>query len=320
VLIAVFTFVFVLLVVLGIYWVFAHGPELRARRDLEQRLKGDEPKRPRRLRLAKNPSGPGIGTDGQAPASIVAEALLPLQRFIDQSGIRLPASAFLMFTVWAGGLAFVALGMLTHVVLVSAVGGGLAAFVPYLWIRRARQKRLLKFEEQFPEAVDLIARALRAGHAFPTGLGMVAAEIEAPVGAEFKLLYDQQNYGLSLPEALRQFAARVPVLDARFFATAVLTQRETGGNLSGVLDNLSAVMRERFKVKRQVRVISAHGRMSAAVLSGLPPVLAIAMFVISPQNMQLLFTDPLGHNMIAGAVFLQVVGMLVIRRIVNIEY
>src|SRR4029079_19478136 len=110
-------------------------------------------------------------------------------------------------------------------------------------------------EEQFPEAVDLIARALRAGHALPTAIGMVAAEIPNPVGAEFKKLYDQQNFGMSLPDSLRAFADRVPILDARFFVTAVLTQRESGGNLAGVLDNLASVIRERFKVKRQVRVI-----------------------------------------------------------------
>ena len=125
----------------------------------------------------------------------------------------------------------------------------------------------------FPEAIDLIARALRAGHALTTGLGMVADEIPAPVGQEFRRLYDEQNFGMSLPEAMRAMARRVPVLDARFFVTAVLTQREAGGNLSEVLDNLASVMRERFKMKRQVRVASAHGRISAWVLSCMPPAL-----------------------------------------------
>ncbi len=134
-------------------------------------------------------------------------------------------------------------------------------------MRYKRTKRLQTFEEQFPEAIDLIARALRAGHALTTGLGMVADEIPAPVGEEFRRLYDEQNFGMSLPEAMRAMARRVPVLDARFFVTAVLTQREAGGNLSEVLDNLASVMRERFKMKRQVRVASAHGRMSAWILS-----------------------------------------------------
>jgi tight adherence protein B len=177
-----------------------------------------------------------------------------------------------------------------------------------------------KFEEQFPEAIDLIARALRAGHAFPTGLSMVADELGDPVGPEFKLLYDRQNFGMPLPDALRSFAARVPLIDARFFVTAVLTQREAGGNLSGVLDNLSAVIRERFKVKRQVSVISAHGRITAAILSGLPPVVAAAQFVMVPDNARLLVTDPLGQMMLMGAVGLWGIGMLWIRKVIRIEY
>jgi tight adherence protein B len=177
-----------------------------------------------------------------------------------------------------------------------------------------------KFEEQFPEAIDLIARALRAGHAFPTGLQMVADEIGAPVGPEFKLLYDRQNYGMPLADALRAFARRIPVLDAKFFVTAVLTQRETGGNLSGVLDNLSSVIRERFKVKRQVRVVSAHGRMTAAILTALPPFVALAQGYIAPENFRTLITEPLGVKMIALAVTLQLIGMYVISRIVKVEY
>ena len=151
-----------------------------------------------------------------------------------------------------------------------------------MFVRYKRTKRLQLFEEQFPEAIDLIARALRAGHAFTTGLGIAAEEMPAPVGTEFKRVYDQQNFGMSMPEALRAMARRVPVLDARFFVTAVLTQRESGGNLAEVLDNLSSVMRDRFKVKRQIRVVSAHGRISGWVLSLVPPVLAGVLFLLQP--------------------------------------
>jgi tight adherence protein B len=149
---------------------------------------------------------------------------------------------------------------------------------------------------------------------------MVAGEVPDPVGTEFKKLYDQQNFGMSLPDAMRAFATRVPILDARFFVTAVLTQRESGGNLAGVLDNLSAVIRERFKVKRQVRVISAHGRITAAILSAMPPVLAAFLSVIAPDGMRMLITDPLGVRMIVGAIVLQVIGMFVMRKIVNVEF
>ncbi len=147
-----------------------------------------------------------------------------------------------------------------------------------------------------------------------------AEEIPAPVGEEFKRLYDQQNFGMSLPDALHGFAARIPLIDARFFATAVLTQRETGGNLGEVLDNLAAVIRERFRVKRQVRVLTAHGRITGWILAGFPPALAAAMFVIAPAHMTLLITDPLGVQMIVGALTLQIIGTLIIRKLVNIPY
>jgi tight adherence protein B len=183
-----------------------------------------------------------------------------------------------------------------------------------------RAVRLRKFEEQFPEALDLLARALRAGHSFTTGIEMVADEMPKPLGPEFALLYDQQNYGMALSDALGDFARRIPVLDARFFVTAVKIQRESGGNLSEVLDNLASVMRDRFRTKRQMRVVSAHGRITGWILVGLPPVLGTALMIINPQQRELMFGDPLGQQMLIGAIVLQVIGTLVIRRIVNIEY
>ena len=178
----------------------------------------------------------------------------------------------------------------------------------------------MKFEEQFPEAIDLLSRALRAGHAFTTGLSMVAEEMPEPVGTEFRLAYDRQNFGMPLPEALKSLGERVPLLDARFFVTAVLTQREAGGNLAEVLDNLARVIRDRFKVKRQVRVITAHARITGWVLALLPPSLGVALTLLSPEHMGLLWTDPIGIKMVVVAIVLQVVGTLLIRKLVNIEY
>ena len=149
---------------------------------------------------------------------------------------------------------------------------------------------------------------------------MVADEVADPTGAEFRLVYDQQNYGMPLPDALKAFAKRVPLLDARFFITAVLTQREAGGNLAEVLDNLAGLIRERSRVKRQVRVASAHGRMTGWVLSLMPPALAGMMFVIAPEHMKVFLEDPLGVRMIIVALVLQVIGTVAIRRIVNVEF
>jgi tight adherence protein B len=244
----------------------------------------------------------------------------PLQKFIQQSGMSLTVGAFILMTAVAVVAAYFLVVVFTHKPLFGLAAAPVAGLIPFLAVRRARNKRLLKFEEQFPEAIDLIARALRAGHALPTGLNMVADEMPDPVGIEFRTLYDEQNFGLTLPDALRNFATRVAVLDARFFVTAVMTQREAGGNLAEVLDNLSAVIRERFKIKRQVRVISAHGRITGWILAALPPSVAALSFVLSPSHLNTLLGDDLGIKMIEAAIVMQVTGTLIIRKIVNVEY
>jgi len=220
-------------------------------------------------------------------------------------------AALLAFMIAAEGMGSPLVG------LPLALGAG---YAPFAWVQYKRSRRLQKFEEQFPEAIDLLARALRAGHAFTTGLEMVGTEMEDPVGGEFRQMFDSQTFGMPVPDTLRTFAERTPLIDAKFFATAVLTQREAGGNLSEVLDNLSSVIRERFRVKRQVRVVTADKRVTGWVLCALPPSIAIALFILNPRQMMILTHDPLGVQMIALAVTLQIVGTLIIRKMVNIEY
>jgi tight adherence protein B len=194
-----------------------------------------------------------------------------------------------------------------------------AMFIPYAWLRRKRSSRLRRFEEQFPEALDLLSRAVRAGHAFQTAMGMVGDDLAAPVGPEFKKTFEQQNFGLPLRDALNQLTDRMPLLDVRFFVTAVLIQRETGGNLSEILDNLAHVVRERFKILRQVRVHTAHGRFTAYVLLALPAALAIALSFINPEHMQTLFREHMGQMMLLAAMVMQTVGFLWIKQVVKIE-
>lgn len=307
------TFVGVLALVVGVCWLLLLRPEAATQRVLEKRMRPPDTGKQRRLAIPKSEL-----RDASGPA-----LFRKLQTIVDQSGIASLNVPKLIFMCWMSGLvAAMAAWTLSpnpNPIVTGAVGV-VGMLPPYFWIKRKASSRMWKFEEQFPEAIDLIARALRAGHALPTGLSMVASELGEPVGPEFKLLYDRQNFGMPLPDALRSFGHRVPLLDARFFVTAVLTQRESGGNLSGVLDNLSSVIRERFKVKRQVKVISAHGRMTAAILMGLPPTLALAQAVLAPDNIAMLINDPLGQKMLIGAGVLQGLGMLVINKIVNIEY
>lgn len=239
--------------------------------------------------------------------------------WLEQSGVKISISGLLLACL----LCAVALGFLVALAMRMAAGwviGGAVGFaVPFLVLRVKRSRRLHKFEEEFPEALDLISRALKAGHAFATGLKMVADEMQEPVGPEFRKTFDEQNFGLPLKDALNSLTERMPLLDVRFFATAVLIQRETGGNLSEILENLASVVRERFKILRQVRVYTAHGRLTGYVLLALPAFLAIALSFINPEHMQLLFREHMGHVFIGVAIVLQIVGYLWIKQVVKIE-
>jgi tight adherence protein B len=239
---------------------------------------------------------------------------------VEQSGLKVTVGTIILASACLFLLVYLAVSYVTHMWLAALILAVLAGMAPFLFVSRARAKRILRFETLFPEAIDLITRALRAGHAFTTGLGMVAEELPEPIAGEFRLLYDRQNYGLPLDEALKDFGERIPLIDAKFFVTAVLTQREAGGNLSEVLDNLASVMRDRFEVKQQVRTKSAHGRLTGWILAGLPPALAFVFFIINPSHMRKMAEDPMGVQMIIVAVILQVIGTLIIRRIVDIEY
>lgn len=316
---AILTFVIALLITFGSYWLLVLRPEQAGRSAAFGRLQ----------RQDVSSVAPGVVLSPERLSSIpMLDALLsnrrglsaPLERYIAESGLPMTVGTLIVLTVVAGLVASVATWMLLRFWFISLVLGLVGASLPYLYVQRTRAARLKTFEEQFPEAIDLISRALRAGHALTTGLGMVSEEIPKPVGEEFRRLYDEQNFGMSLPEALRAMARRVPVLDARFFVTAVLTQRESGGNLSEVLDNLASVMRERFKLRRQISVVAAHGRISAWVLALLPPVMAGVLFFLSPNSMRILWEDPVGLQLVGAAMVLQIVGTLIIVRMVRIEY
>lgn len=238
---------------------------------------------------------------------------------IAQSGSHVSTSAVAIASILCGLLGALVAWAVVPFVAAPAVVGLLVGCVPLAVLRHRRTRRLKSFEEQFPEALDLLSRAIRAGHAFATAMGMVASEAPEPIGPEFKKTYDEQNFGLPMKEALGNLAARVPLLDVKFFVTAVLIQRETGGNLSEILENLATVVRERFKVLRQVRVHTAHGRFTGYVLVALPPALAIALMFINPEHMGLLFTEHMGHVMITIALVLEVIGIVWIKRVVKIE-
>lgn len=315
------TFILITVLVVGIYWVMMERPEAREQGELRKRLRaGSGPRGAARIDFVKEVEKL---SDLKALNAVLAHTSVvtgSLQRLIVQADVRMTVGGLLLVSACIFLGTWVIAARVTRLPWLGLALGALLAYVPIFIVKHKATKRLRMFEEQFPEAIDLIARALRAGHGFTSGLAIVAEEAPQPVAGEFRLLYDQQNFGMPIGDAMKAFAARIPLLDARFFVTAVMTQRESGGNLAEILGNLANVIRERFKVKRQVRVISAHGRITAWVLSGLPPCLAMAMMVAAPDHMMTLVTDPVGNYMIFAALFMQITGTLIIRKLVNIEY
>jgi len=240
-------------------------------------------------------------------------------RWIEQSGMKVSISGVLLVSVFFAAVFAFIVTMLTRSPFGIPAGAVIGFALPFMFLKFKRTRRLRAFEEMFPEALDLIARALKAGHAFATGLKMAADELSEPVGPEFRKTFDEQNFGLPLKDALENLTLRIPILDVRFFATAVLIQRETGGNLSEILENLAHVVRERFKILRQVRVYTAHGRLTGYVLLALPAVLAIALSFINPDHMNMLFRERMGQIMLMVALGMQTAGYLWIKQVVKIE-
>lgn len=242
-----------------------------------------------------------------------------LARLIEKSGVKTTPGAVVTISIAVGALAAILASMFIRAPFAPFAIGLIGLALPTLWLTHRKTARFKRFEEQFPEALDLLSRAIRAGHAFQTAMGMVADELPEPVGPEFKKTFDQQNFGLPLRDALNDLSVRINILDVRFFVTAVLIQRDTGGNLAEILDNLAHVVRERFKIQRQVRVHTAHGRFTGYVLLGLPAALAVALSFINPEHMHLLFSEHMGQQMLMGAVVMQTIGFFWIRKVIKIE-
>lgn len=204
-------------------------------------------------------------------------------------------------------------------VSVQVLAGLIAGIIPVLYVLKVRAKRLHKFEEQFPDSLEFVARSMRAGHAFSVSLEMLHREFQEPLSGEFRRTFDEHNLGLPLDHALLKLSKRIPLLDVHFFVSAVLLQKRTGGNLAEILDKLAYVIRERFKLRGKIRAISAHGRMTGIALTMIPVGVAVLMFYANPQYVSFFIEDEIGNYMIGAAIFFQLVGYAVIRKIVSIE-
>jgi tight adherence protein B len=267
-----------------------------------------------------------IQTQGKAP-SRVAQMLVDkyklgpkIMEYLEQAGLRwAPARlVHLCLVAFLIGVA-VAWMMLPIPQALDLVVGGVAGCGPLLYVAMKRRSRLRRFEELFPETLEFIGRSMRAGHAFSVSLEMIHREFQEPVAGEFRRTFEEHNLGLPIEVALQKLGKRVPSIDVHFFVSAVLLQKRTGGNLAEILDKLAYVIRERFKLRGRIRAVSAHGRMTATSLSCIPIAVAVLMFYTNPDYVKFFFTDEVGNIMLGAGVFLQIVGYLVMKKIVNIE-
>jgi tight adherence protein B len=242
-----------------------------------------------------------------------------LQRKLSQAEVSMRPGKFLLlsacFAATAGLLGILITRELLFA-LISAVAGG---FLLHTYVSFKRMRRFRRFEKMFPEAIDLLARAVRAGHAFTTALELIGNELAEPLSGEFRKTFEEQKFGMPVRDALINLAERVPTVDVKLFVTAICMQRETGGNLAEIMDKLSYIIRERFKILRQVRVFTAQGRLTMIILMSLPPFLIVVMQVVNPDFIRPLFHDPIGHMLIAAGIVMQTAGFFMIRKIIDIK-
>ncbi len=244
---------------------------------------------------------------------------LNLKMMFEQADVSFTVTKFLLVCVVSGTVGFVLPTLSGMPIKFAPIVSITFVFMPLLWLMMKRKSRLKKFAAQLPEALELVARALRAGHSLAAGMNLVASEMSAPIAKEFRRTFDEQNLGMPMEEALENLSDRVPNLDLKFFVTAVVLQRQTGGDLAEILDKIGRLIRERFKIYGQVQALTGEGRLSGIVLLALPPALFAAVFKMNPDYLMLLFTDDLGKKMLVGGLLMQLFGAIVIRKIVNIR-
>ena len=243
-----------------------------------------------------------------------------LDRFILQSGLDWTVSKLILTCTALAAIGYVVMAYgLHHASFISGLTSAFLAVMPLLYVNHQRSKRLIKFEKQLPEALDLMTRALRSGHAFSSALQMVGDEMADPIAGEFRIVHDEVNFGVALQQALTNLSERIPLTDLRYFIVSVLIQRESGGNLTEVLGNLSRLIRERLKLLSKVRVLSSEGRLSAWILGLMPFALAGAMNLVNHEFMSPLWNDPIGISIIQYMLILMFFGVLILRKIIKIR-
>jgi tight adherence protein B len=318
---AMITFALTLSMVLGSYWLLVVRPEAQTTGRLRKRIqiKADRPVGAGSIVKGSTAAGGQRGLFAAVTEWHRQYAVVAAGRLLESAGMRTDPRWLIGGTAIAFFIIETTLQVADAPWQARLAAAATTPLIPYFYIRRAAKQRLHQFEEMFPDAINLMSRALRAGHAVTTTLAMVAEEVPDPVRTEFRVLREQHNFGMPMTDVLRTFANRIPLIDVRFFATAVLTQRETGGNLAEVLDNLGNVMRERFRMRRQMKVLTAQARMTGWVLAALPLLLGVILFALRPDQMHEFLADPIGWRLFESAIVLEIIGALAIRKILEVD-
>ncbi|POR51689.1 tight adherence protein B [Paraburkholderia eburnea] len=315
----VLLFVAVVLAMEGAYiwWNSRHGPVARRVESRIRAISAGAPLDSERLSILKQRL-PGDSTPFER-ALMLLPRVRGIDHFLRQAGMQWSVARLVATCAVIPPVVF-SLALFTQApLLVIAMLALLSASLPVLYVRGRRARRLRQLERQLPEACDMLARALRSGHAFSLAIDMVGTEFAEPMGGEFRTTFDEINYGVSLNEALANLAMRVPIRDLRYFVIAVLIQRETGGNLAEVLDGITVLIRERFKLFDKVRVLSAEGRLSAWILGLLPFIVGTLMMFLNPGFLQVLWQDPMGLKMMVAALSSMAVGVIWMSRVVALR-
>ena len=242
-----------------------------------------------------------------------------LEAFLAQAGLKIKPGKFVLISAVLVLGMYVIILKIVDIPVAAAGVGAVSALLPVFFVGLKRKRRFQQFSKSFPEAIDLLVRAVRAGHAFTSGLEMISTELPDPVASEFRTTFEEHNYGLPLRDALWNLAERVPLMDVRFFVSALLIQKETGGNLAEILENLATVLRERFKIMGELRVRTAQGRLTAVILIALPPSLLAFLAFSNSEYVNVLFKDPFGIYLLLAAAGLQLIGSLLLWKIVSVE-
>jgi tight adherence protein B len=311
-------FIAVVLLIEGAFhgWNSSRGP---AARRIAKRLEGMSSNDSRQANISIRKRRVFSESSGLQMLLQRAPRVRKIDRLLEQSGLKLNLARFLLLSAGCGAAALFVLLLLPLPAMIPFLLGMVAAGIPSLVVMNRRRRRLRRIEAQLPDALDLISRALRAGHALPAAIKMVGDELSDPLASEFRSVFDEVNFGISMPEALNNLSSRVPGTDVGYFVVAVLIQRETGGNLTELLGNISRIVRERLKLSGQIRVFSAEGRLSAWILGVLPFALAAVLQTVNPKFMDLLWTDPLGHKMLGAVAVLMVIGVFWMRKVIRIR-